>query len=250
MIAIIPMAGKGERFFNKGYLIPKPLISVDGMPMVIKAVLDLPKTTGQVFIVLKSHMEEYRVDEPIKAVLPEAQFVVLEHLTEGQASTCMFGLDLVDDNEDILISACDNGMIFDRKEFDLLKKEADVIVFSFRNNLTVVDKPSQYGWVRVFGKNKILDVSVKKPISNKPINDHAVVGAFWFRHKKIFKEATNKMIAEDRRINNEFYVDECINDAISLNYRVAVLEIDKYICWGTPSDYETYKYWSSFFKLQ
>ena len=31
------MAGEGKRFKDAGYTIPKPLIEVDGKPMVIKA---------------------------------------------------------------------------------------------------------------------------------------------------------------------------------------------------------------------
>ena len=111
----------------------------------------------------------------------------------------------------------------------------------------MVSKPQQYGWVAVNDKNEVVNVSVKKPISTHPMNDHAVIGAFWFKEADIFKKATQRMLHENRRINNEFYVDECINDAIALGYKAKVFEADKYICWGTPDDYETYNYWHSFF---
>lgn len=248
MSIIIPMAGKGERFLKKGYQIPKPLISIGDVPMVIKAVLDLPKADDHIFIALKEHLSNFKIDERIKEYLPQAKFVSLDQVTEGQACTCLLGLGDVALNEEILIGACDNGMIFDRQAFDQLKKISDVIVFTFRNNVTVIEKPEQYGWVKLSNDGTVEQVSVKKPISNNPQQDHAIVGAFWFKQADIFKKATERMIAENRRINHEFYVDECINDAIALGYRVSVFEIDKYICWGTPNDYETFNYWKTFYQ--
>ena len=249
MIAIIPMAGKGERFVKAGYTIPKPLLTINTIPMVVKAALDLPKADEYIFIALQKHLTKFKLDVAIKAHLPQAKFIVLDKLTAGQASTCSLALDSVDAHEGSLIGACDNGMIFDQTQFEQLKQTADVIVFTFRHNVTVVAKPEQYGWVKLSPEGLVASVSVKKPISEQPQNDHAIVGAFWFRQSQIFDQAAKKMIAEDRRINHEFYVDECINDAIDLGYRVAVLEIDNYICWGTPNDYQTFNYWKTFYEL-
>ena len=53
MIAIIPMAGKGERFVKAGYTIPKPLLTINTIPMVVKAALDLPKADEYIFIALQ-----------------------------------------------------------------------------------------------------------------------------------------------------------------------------------------------------
>ncbi|MDP4267613.1 MAG: hypothetical protein Q8880_09295, partial [Bacteroidota bacterium] len=39
----------------------------------------------------------------------------------------------------------------------------------------------------------------------------------------------------------------CLNELISLGYKVKVFEVGKYICWGTPNDYKTFLYWQSFF---
>ena len=247
MTILIPMAGRGERFSKKGYTTPKPLIKIGGVPMVIKAVNNLPLGDDYVFIVLEEHIKSYSVDKHIEHYIPNASIIPLREVTEGQASTCLLGIAEVEPKNELLIGACDNGMIYDQELFDRIKKESDVIVFTFRNNITVVEKPNQYGWVKADQAGKVIEVSVKKAISNNPMRDHAIVGAFWFREAAFFKASAEKMITENRRINNEFYVDECINDALQLGYRVAIFEIDKYICWGTPDDLETYQYWESFF---
>lgn len=247
MTIVIPMAGKGERFSKKGYTIPKPLIPVNGVPMVVKAVNDLPVGDSVVFIALEDHLKRFNIDTEIKKNLPDASFITLSEVTEGQACTGLLGLSAANLNDELLIGACDNGMIFNREAFNEKKKDADVLVFTFRNNVTVKEKPQQYGWVKVTGNDTIDYVSVKKPISDTPMKDHAIIGAFWFKEASIFKLATEQMISQNRRINNEFYIDECINDAVSLGYHVRIFEVDKYVCWGTPDDYLTYNYWQSFF---
>ena len=93
-------------------------------------------------------------------------------------------------------------------------------------------------------------LSIKKAISDNPMNDHAIVATFWFKEGQIFVKAAEKMIKENERVNNEFYVDSVISHVIDLGYTAKVFEIERYIGWGTPKDYEEYqntvKYWKEF----
>ena len=57
-----------------------------------------------------------------------------------------------------------------------------------------------------------------------------------------------KMVLENYRISNEFYVDVAVDFAIKNDLFFKVFEVDQYICWGTPKDYENYDYWLSYFK--
>ena len=247
MNILIPMAGAGSRFQKEGYVIPKPLILVQGTPIVVQATRALPVGERHIFICRDFHVSEYNIGVKIKDFFPEADIITVDKLTEGQASTCLLAKRLIDNEEELCIGASDNGMIYDKNAFEESKKEADCLVFTFRNNVTVVPKPQQYGWVMVDQENNATRISVKIPISSNPIKDHAIVGAFWFKKGKYFVEAADNMIEQNRRINNEFYVDECINDLITLGRKVKVFEIDYYIGWGTPDDLRTFEYWESFF---
>ena len=249
MIALIPMAGAGSRFAEQGYTTPKPLLPVLGLPMVVNAAKALPKSEKYVFVVRDFQIKEYTIDHHLKSYFPNSEIVVLDHLTEGQAVTCLMAKDLINTSEPLVIGASDNGMIYDREKFEYISKEADAIVFTFRNNPAVLEKPQAYGWVKVDENLDVKQVSVKVPISESPMQDHAVVGTFWFKSGKIFVEAAEHMIAANTRVNNEFYVDECVNDLLSLGYKVKVFEIDHYVCWGTPNDYKTFNYWNEFFNL-
>lgn len=250
MKILIPMAGAGSRFKREGYKISKPLILVNQRPMVIEATNHLPKGDKYIYICRSNSIEDDNVDKEIKRYYPFSKFITVNHLTEGQASTCLLAKYEINNNEELVIGACDNGMIWDKKKFLFEKNEADCLVWTFRNNVTVVNKPESYGWVEVSKENFARRVSVKIPISKNPISDHAIVGTFWFKKGKFFVNAAEKMIAKNRRINNEFYVDECINELIEIGLRVKIFEVDKYICWGTPNDLRTYEYWHEFHKTQ
>jgi dTDP-glucose pyrophosphorylase len=247
MNILIPMAGAGSRFQKEGYTIPKPLIPVDGTPMVIKATKALPKGDKHIFICRDFHISEYKIEVELKKYYPEANIITVDKLTEGQASTCLFAETLINNKEELCIGASDNGMIYENARFEEAKKNSDCLIFTFRNNVTVVPKPKQYGWVATDAENNATKISVKIPVSDNPIKDHAIVGAFWFKEGSYFVEAAHQMIAKNRRVNGEFYVDECINDLISSGKKVKVFEIDYYICWGTPDDLKTYEYWENFF---
>ena len=55
------------------------------------------------------------------------------------------------------------------------------------------------------------------------------------------------MIARGARVNGEFYIDTCIEDALALGLNVRILEVETYLCWGSPNDLRTFEYWQSCF---
>ena len=253
---LIPMAGAGQRFTDAGYKVHKPAImTVDRKtgrekPMVVCATADLPDVAedgSNVIYVDRTFHKTDGVEDAIRAYYPKADFITVDHLTEGQACTCMLAEDKLNPEEPLLIAGCDNGMDIDRDAFDKLTRECDCIVFTYRHNEAVMANPNAYGWMIADEDENITGTSIKKAISDTPMEDPAVVATFWFRKAKIFIEATKKMIAEDDRINGEFYVDQVAKHVLDLGYRAKIFDIDRYVGWGTPTDYENYqKTWQYF----
>ena len=120
MNILIPMAGAGKRFSDAGYKIPKPLIPttdlVDGKqyPMVVCAVRDIFKLCGEgkVFFVDRTD-GEYNARNEILEYLPTSTFIGVNHLTEGQACSCLLAENFIDNEDPLFIGGCDNGMIAD-----------------------------------------------------------------------------------------------------------------------------------------
>ena len=260
---LIPMAGAGQRFTDAGYKVHKPAImTVDRKtgqekPMVVCATADLPDVAedgSNVIYVERTFHKTDGVEDAIRAYYPKADFITVDHLTEGQACTCMLAEDKLNPEEPLLIAGCDNGMDIDRDAFDKLTRECDCIVFTYRHNEAVLANPNAYGWMITDEDDNITATSIKKAISDTPMQDPAVVATFWFSKAKIFIEATKKMIAEDDRINGEFYVDQVAKHVLDLGYRAKIFDIDRYVGWGTPTDYENYqktwRYFEEFMKVE
>lgn len=254
---LIPMAGAGQRFADAGYTVHKPAImTVDRAtgqekPMVVCATKDLPGVAADgsnVIYVDRNFHQTDGVEDAIRAWYPQASFITVDHLTEGQACTCMLAEPYLDPEQPLLIAGCDNGMDIDRDAFDALMKECDCIVFTYRHNEAVLANPNAYGWMIADADGNITGTSIKKAISDRPMEDPAVVATFWFRRAAVFIEATKKMIAENDRINGEFYVDQTVKHVLDLGYRAKIFDIDRYVGWGTPADYEGYQKTWNYFK--
>lgn len=247
-LTLIPLAGHGSRFSKVGYKDPKPLIEVSGKPMIVQAADSLPKSENYIFVTLQEHLDNYPLENTLKTVYPRACIIPIHEVTEGQAITCSLGLKNADGSASLLIAATDNGMIYDKAKYQALIEDenVDAIVFTFRHHVSSKNNPQMYGWVKTKGNNA-LGVSVKIPISNDPYNDHAIVGTFYFRKVEFFNKALQNLLNKNIRVNNEYYVDSMIGELIVLGYNVKIFEVEDYICWGTPDDYETFVYWQSFF---
>lgn len=256
MIVLVPMAGAGSRFSTAGYRTPKPLLPVtsrhakERMPMVVAAVHDLPVKPDRMIFVMRDSFRPLGVHDRIHGWLPEAIFVEVDRLTEGQACSCLLAEDHLIPDDELLIASCDNGMLADEEKFEAARREWDALIFTFRDHAAVMDKPEAYGWVDADDNGRVSRVSVKAPISDNPLRDHAISGAFWFRRSEDFVTAARAHIEANDRINGEFYVDQVMNHALKMGLRVGVFEVDRYLGWGTPADYHQYErtwaYWRDF----
>jgi len=248
---ILPMAGRGSRFSEEGYNLPKPMIPVNGKPMVVRAVDCLPKSEKNIFICLDEHIKKYELNNLLNTFYDNPSILGINHVTKGQACTCELGIESfnLDLETPILISACDNGVYYDTKKYEKLLNDenVDIIVWSFRNNQSSKTNPNAYAWLEVDENDNIKYVSCKNFIYDDPLKTHAIIGTMFFRKAKYFIDGLKSNYKENITTNNEFYVDDVLNQNIKQGLNVKVFEVDHYICWGTPNDYKTYNYWDSYF---
>jgi dTDP-glucose pyrophosphorylase len=247
---VLPMAGQGSRFAERGYSTHKPFLPVDGAPMVVAAVKCLPKSDRQVFVCRGEHLD--LAGEILEAHFPGSQVCSVEGTTEGQACTCEVGiheLDL-DPGSPIMISACDNGASYDPVGLQALldDESVDVVVWSFRNNPTSKHKPNMYSWLDVDEGMGVRRVHCKSFPFEDPMRSHAIIGTMFFRECRHFLDGLRANYEAGHRTNGEFYVDDVINRCVESGLRVKAFEVTDYICWGTPDDYMTYNYWKDHFE--
>jgi NDP-sugar pyrophosphorylase family protein len=240
---LLPMAGLGTRFAKEGYRDPKPLIEVDGSPMFLRALADLPRADKTVFVI-RGDMAGAAQVISLAEKEPGAVVKCLSRPTEGQAVTCLAAEELIEPDLPLTIGACDNGYIYDVARFETLLADAkiDFWVWAQKAYPPGARHPEMYGWLQADEAGKLLKVSVKKSIG-QPDRDPVVTGGFTFRRAADFFAAVRRLMARNGRINGEFYVDECCNDALDMGLRGQVFFVNSWIGWGTPDELRTYEYW-------
>ncbi len=238
IVNLIPMAGEGKRYKDRGYLVPKPLIEINGKPMIVLALESLPKASKNILIVRKDILNVFELRTLLNKYFKNITIIEIDYLTDGQASTCLLAEKVVPEKSIINIGACDVGFVFNRREYQKKLNNYESFIWTYRNNKNVLKYPNMYGWVEIKKETEEIEyVSCKKPISMDLLNDHVVSGTFTFKNSDNFFNAIRKMINKNDKINNEFYLDNIFNH---LNQKSAVFEIENYYSWGTPDELNNY----------
>ena len=256
MAVIIPLAGKGSRFSDFGYRLPKPLIPVSGLPMIINVIRNIPlqgKVGGKwIFPVLQEHIDEYKIDKLLAEEVPGAIIIPISQVTQGQACTCLLAEPYLDPEEPVLITACDISAIFNRTRYKALLDDEglDSVVWTFTRHKTLAKNPKARSWCALENNSSAIQgISLKKPISSDPYNDHAVAATFFFRRAVDFIEATKMMINENFRVNNEFYVDGVPVFMKKRGKKSVIFDVDYYLDWGSPEELYNFQRLEYFSKL-
>ena len=249
---IIPMAGLGQRFIDEDYKEVKPLIPVSGKPMVIQAVNDLPNSDHQVFVLREDMPNAEGIMARLSNTYNQPIIKCIPKVTEGQACSALLGLDVLEEAikgfvGPVTFSACDNGVIYNHEVFDSLMNDdgIDVIIWGIKGYANAIRHPKMYGWINE-NHGKVSDILVKTtPISTQ--DQPIIIGTFTFKKASDFRISVESLFNRNGRINNEFYIDSAINDAIQLGLKCHYFEVDSFISWGTPNDLKTFEYWQSCF---
>ncbi|MAJ65685.1 MAG: nucleotidyltransferase [Candidatus Pelagibacter sp.] len=235
-INLIPMAGEGKRFLDEGYIVPKPLIKINGIPMFVHAAKALPKADLYIFICLKKHVKQFKINKVIKSFFSKSKIIILDKVTNGQAVTCLSAEKYLKKDDILTIGACDNGMYYDQKKINNKINKSDLVIWTFKNNKIVSKNPAMYGYVKTNKPDNVIFVSCKKTISKVPGNDHTIIGAFSFKKAETFLKYSKDLIKQKKTINKEFYLDSVAKLCVSSKLTVKVNLVNKYIGWGTPAD--------------
>ena len=233
MKILIPMAGEGSRFSKEGYTFPKPLIDVNGKPMIQKVVENLDFDCEYVFIVRQEHIEKYSglLDTIDRITNGNFSFVSVDRLTEGAACTALLAEEFIDCEEDLLIANSDQFVEYEPNNFLTLKNltNVDSMVFTFN---AVHPK---WSFVKTSSRGFVTEVAEKKPISNI-----ATCGIYWYRHGSDFVKYAKQMIEKDIRVKNEFYIAPVYNELIQDGKSLIPFYVHRMWGLGTPEDLRFY----------
>ncbi len=246
---LIPMAGAGQRFAKEGFKDPKPLVPADGKPLVERSLDCLPRAEKWVAVLQSAHLRDPRMKNALSGENRQVETVPVDYLPEGQAASCLVARKHLDPEVPLLIAPCDSVTVYDEQRLMKLiaDESTDCLVWTFRNHPHANRNPKQYGWVIASEDGRARAVLCKQEPPAKVAETPGIIGTFWFRKARYFLEAADLLIAENRRINGEFYADSCIQVLIESGRCARIFPVDSYLCLGTPDDVRTYEYWAGYF---
>lgn len=215
---VIPMAGRGSRFAEAGYKDPKPLIPIFNRTMIEVVVNNLtPKSNHRfIFICQEEHIKKYNLKNKLMSITKNAEIIAINEITEGQVCTVLKASDLIDNDEPLMTANSDQYIDFDINSYlDYMNKnELDGLI------MTMTSNDPKWSYVRIDNNGLVTETAEKKVISNE-----ATVGVYNFSHGKDLVKAANQMIADDVRVNGEFYTCPAYNYLIKNGYKVGIYNI-------------------------
>lgn len=228
---IIPMAGAGKRFEDVGYDLPKPLIDVNGIPMVKAVIENLNIDANYIFIVQSKHMKEYNLGQLLKEIAPNCKIFQVHQLTEGPACTALLAEEFITEDPLIIVN-CDQ-IILDFDVNELLEfcriNNADGILGAF------ISTSKKNSYMKLDPSGEVIELKEKIVISNIATN-----GLHFWKNGNDFLKSSKEMISNGERYNNEFYIAPTYNYLIKNGKKILPFFYNLHIPIGTPEDLTKY----------
>lgn len=242
--AITLAGGESKRFFDAGYLLPKALLSLNGTTLLEQALQQVPDTEYRSITWLDS-----RLDEQI-ANLSFREAFKLDVSTSGQAETAFYAVGQAHFLPEGPITVLPNDS-FSLDQSDTLGKlcqglsgEEWMVVWATVPNPLAKVNPEQFGWVWLDEEGEVASSVKTAPVSGEAA---VVTGTFTFSSATLYKRLFQELQKRDLKVRGEFYIDSLVEVARTLGVKVRIFEPEIFVSLGTPTEYETYRYWQSCF---
>lgn len=234
---LIPMAGEGSRFAKAGYTFPKPLIEVNGVPMIQKVVENLNVDANFIYLVRKEHNEKYNISSMLNQITPNCKIVEVDSLTEGAACTTLLAKQFINNDMELLIANSDQFIEWESGEFyhSINNPNIDGSIICFENT------HPKWSYVKTDDFGNVSEIKEKEVISNQ-----ATVGIYYYSKGSDYVKYAEQMISKNIRYGQnfngqgEFYVAPVYNEAIADGKRIKTFNIEKMFGLGTPEDLESF----------
>lgn len=232
---VIPMAGEGIRFKTAGYTVSKPLIPIQGIPMIQWVLENLQSKNQELQKRIEYHLivRQEAVDElkHLQLVIRNLNIHPIPSLTQGPACTVLTIRDiLLSDNNPLLMANSDQFLEWDFDDFlnVCFNEEFDGVISTFYNP----DKTDiKWSFASLNSEGYVDRVAEKEYIG-----PNATTGIYYWKDGSKFVYYADKMINLNDRVKNEFYVGPVYNYMIKDSGKVRIFDCKKMWGLGVPED--------------
>ncbi len=228
---VIPMAGRGQRFVDAGYELPKMLIEAKGKTLLEWSVDSLPLelATRLIFVSLKEHEEQFNLSHVIleKYNAHNPTIVVLDEVTRGQAETVMMAKEHLNPEADLVVFNIDTYFSSSSLARNLENNTIDGVLGTFPDPTD----SSRFSYAKTNEEGIIIEVQEKVHIS-----DNALTGLYHFKRCADFVELAEDIIQKGETTKGEFYIAPMYNRLIEKGHRFILDECENHAILGTPDE--------------
>lgn len=224
---VVPMAGRGSRFSEAGYDMPKPLIDINGHPMVEFVTNNIKPSCKHRFIYIcqQEHIEKYGLADKLKQYSADCEIIPISYITEGAACTVLLAEKLIDSDNPLMIANSDQ---FVNTDINAYLGEMDGY-----DGLIMTMPASHPKWSYIKYEKDLVTLVREKEV----ISDQATVGIYNYKRGSDFVRFAHQMMDRNIRVNNEFYVAPVYNEMIEAGLRITYCDVgEKMYGLGTPED--------------
>lgn len=228
---LILASGKGSRFEEQGFSMPKPLVSVEGEPM-IKVVIDsLNIDANYIFVIRKEHNEKYNMGSMLNLICPGCRIIEVDKVTDGAACSALLAKEFINNNQKLIIANADQKPIFDSSEwlYSVQEQNLDGSVLTFENF------SPKWSYVKNDKNGFVSEIAEKVVISNR-----ASVGVYFWKNGADFVWSAEKMISEEKKVLNEYYLFPSMTELIEKDHKIKEYPVEKMYGLGVPEDLREY----------
>jgi dTDP-glucose pyrophosphorylase len=228
---LIPLAGEGSRFKNT-HSLPKPLISINDKPMIVRAIESLG-ITGKYHFVIRNNEFMQQTIGAIYSICPDPNIVSVNYTPNGAAASALIMEDYINKDDELIIANCDQIMNWNAYDVISDMRTYDGAV------VTITDNDPKHSYVR------IEDGFAIQFVEKEVISKHALTGIHYWKHAKYFFESAKRMINDGKKsANGEYYIAPTYNYLVKEGMDIGVCRIQnsEFYPVGTPEDLEKYLY--------
>ena len=253
MQIIIPMTGLGSRFKNAGYKELKPLILVEGKPIIEHVIKLYPGEDDFLFIVRKEHIETTPIIDVLKKLCPKGKIKIIKGHKLGPVYAVTQVFDQISDSKPTILNYCDFYMNWDYLDFKTftIQSGCDGAIPCYTGfHPHLLHKNNLYASCKVNNKLELLEIKEKFSFESDKSKAYHSGGNYYFKSGETLKTYCNKLITNKESLNGEYYASLVYNNMCKDGLKTLVYDKINHFCqWGTPFDLEEYNYWSQIFKV-
>jgi NDP-sugar pyrophosphorylase family protein len=248
------MSGIGRRFLEAGYTDPKPLIEVDGRPMIHHVIDLFPGESSFDFICNDEHLATTRMRQCLEEKVPGCRIhEVSVNNRKGPVDAVLqiAAHGAIADDEEYIVSYCDYGTTWDYHGFlaEMRGLSADGGIAAYIGFHPHMLGSDNYAFMTHADK-WLTDIREKQPFTQSKMEEYASNGTYYFRTGAILKEYFQRLVDREMDVKGEYYVSLVYKLMVEDGLRTRIFEIEKMLQWGTPRDLEEYKQWSAYFQAR